>query len=128
MGVGGSFARRPRPHEVKAIVVGMHAMISHMRAAPLDKASARLRAIAAKLLWWKSAEDALADPIRLAGQIMTLGTWDDANFARRELGDDLFLTALRNPPPGVFDARSWRYWNLVFGIRPVPPLPTRRIP
>jgi hypothetical protein len=31
--------------------------------------------LAGKLLWWKTEEEALADPYRLACQIMTLGTW-----------------------------------------------------
>jgi hypothetical protein len=35
---------------------------------------------------------------------------------------------LEHPPPGVFDARSWAYWNLVLAGRPpAPPLPTRAV-
>ena len=88
----------------------------------------QLRATAVKLLWWKTEEEALADPCRLAGQIMTLGTWDDVLLARAELGDECFRAALVQSPPGVFDARSWNYWHLVYGIVPVPPLPARRLP
>ena len=43
-------------------------------------------------------------------------------------GADLFRQALWAPPAGVFDARSWNYWHLVFDITPVPPLPTRTFP
>jgi hypothetical protein len=30
---------------------------------------------------------------------------------------------LDHPPPGVFDQRSWAYWNLKFQRWPAPPLP-----
>jgi hypothetical protein len=90
--------------------------------------SPRLRAVATKLFWWKTADEALAEPLRFACQVMTFGTWDDALLARAELGDDLFRSALRKAPPGVFDVRSWNYWHLVFGMTPVPALPERRFP
>lgn len=88
-------------------------------------ASPGFREIARKLIWWKSVDEALQDPIRLACQVMTYGTWNDVLLARRELGDELFKRALRNAPAGVFDERSWNFWHLVFGMLPVPPLPTR---
>ena len=56
---------------------------------------------------------------------MTLGTWDEVLAVRRELGDELLKSALRDAPAGVFDARSWNYWHLVFDMTPVPPLPKR---
>ena len=65
--------------------------------------------------------EALADPYRLACQIMTLGTWDDVLLARAELTDDLFKAALRQAPPGVMDARSWNYWHLVLESFPFRP-------
>ena len=42
------------------------------------------------------------------------------------LGD--FEKALDDPYPGIFDHRSWTYWNLRYHHEPVPPLPKRRIP
>ncbi len=99
-----------------------------MRIEPLRGASPTLRSIAAKVVWWKTEEQALADPIHLACRIMTYGTWNDVVLARAEMGDELWETALRSAPPGLFDVRSWNYWNLVFGFVPVPPLPTRRFP
>jgi len=88
---------------------------------------AELRQIAQKLVWWKSETDALEDPIRFVSQVMTLGTWKDVELVRATLGDEVFLAALQNPPPGVFDARSWNYWHLVFGISPIPDLPVRAL-
>jgi hypothetical protein len=99
-----------------------------MSTQPPAQASDALRAIARKLLWWKTEEEALANPYRLACQIMTLGTWEETLFARAEMTDELFKAALRRAPPGVMDARSWNYWHLVFEMVPVPPLPSRQIP
>lgn len=86
-----------------------------------------MRAVAAKLVWWKAPEEALSDPIDFACRVMTLGTWDDIVLVRQELGDELLKQALRQPRPGIFDARSWRYWHLVFDITPEPPLPKRNL-
>jgi len=86
-----------------------------------------LRPIAAKLVWWKPPEEVLGDPADFACRVMTLGTWSDVLAARRVLGDDVLRAALRSPTPGVFDARSWRYWHLVFNRTPIPPLPKRNL-
>jgi hypothetical protein len=95
---------------------------------PADVDSKQLRAIARKVLWWEPDDVAAKNPKRLACQVMAIGTWDDVLATRRILGDDLLRDALRDAPPGVFDARSWNYWHLVFGITPIPPLPARSIP
>ena len=83
--------------------------------------------IARRLFWWKSPEEALSAPIRFVSQVMTFGTWDDIQVALAEFGEDAFRAALDSPPAGVFDARSWNYWHLVFGRTPVPPLPERAL-
>ena len=82
--------------------------------------------IARKLIWWKPADEALQDTVRLLCQVMTYGTWKDVLLARSELGDEQFKAALRRAPAGIFDERSWNFWHLVFDMRPVPPLPTRK--
>jgi len=41
------------------------------------------------------------------------------------VGKDEFREVLDKAPPGVFDVRSWAYWNLKCGRQPTPPLPTR---
>ncbi len=56
---------------------------------------------------------------------MALGTWDDIVAVRQVYGDDALRALLVDPPPGVFDPRSWHYWHAVFGIDPVPSLPRR---
>ena len=87
-----------------------------------------LQRLARRLFWWKSPAEALADPRRFLTQVMTLGTWDDVQVARRYWTEEDFHAVLRDPSPGVFDARSWSYWHCVLGVEPVPPLPRRRLP
>jgi hypothetical protein len=84
-----------------------------------------LQCIARKLFWWKLPEEALADTIRFAAQVMTYGNWEDVQTAKAELGEEVFRQTLLKPPPGVFDARSWVYWHHYFRIDPIPPLPKR---
>jgi hypothetical protein len=87
-----------------------------------------LLAIARRLIWWLPPEEALDFPDRFLAQVMTLGTWDDVRHLWGRLGRERFRQVLINPPPGVFDQRSWHYWHHVFRIHPVPPLPQRQIP
>ncbi len=87
-----------------------------------------LERLARRMFWWKTPTEALAWPRRFLAQVMTLGTWDDLHVARRYWTEADFRAVLLDPPPGVFDARSWSYWHCVFGIEPVPPLPWRRLP
>jgi len=89
--------------------------------------SPRLHQIAQRVCWWQSADESLRDPVRFACHVMTHGLWNDVLVARRELGDELFKRALQNASAGVFDARSWNYWHLVFGLKPVPPMPSRNL-
>ena len=84
--------------------------------------------LTAKTIWWKTPEEALADPHRLLAQVMALGTWEDVQIAKQHWSVDDFIAVLKNPPPGVFDRRSWQYWHCVLEVTPVPPLPTRRLP
>ena len=83
-----------------------------------------LHKVARRLLWWKTPEAALTDTHRLLAQVMTYGALSDVQVALERYGRTAFLETLLHAPPGVFDARSWRYWHLMFA-RPVPPLPVR---
>lgn len=87
----------------------------------------RMDELAAKLIWWKSPEEAIADQPRLLAQAMTLGNWEEMEFVRSVYGDDALRAVLADAPAGVFDLRSWSYWHARFGIAPAPPLPRRRL-
>jgi hypothetical protein len=86
-----------------------------------------IESIARRVVWFESPAEAIADPIRFVAYAMTYGDNSDVNELRRYLSDDDLRNALRNAPPGVFDPRSWAYWNLKFGRYPTPPMPERQI-
>jgi hypothetical protein len=96
------------------------------RRSPLD-ADPRVRDLASRLIWWKDPDAALADPRRFLAQAMTDANLIDMTYLRSVVGDETLLDALRHPPAGVFDRRSWTFWHVKLGLMPVPPLPERRL-
>ncbi|HTU33684.1 MAG TPA: hypothetical protein VMF66_07770 [Candidatus Acidoferrum sp.] len=90
--------------------------------------SPELRAVAERVMWFETAEDALLSTERFLAYLMTHGTLEELLIARKYFSSEEFDRTLRNAPPGIFDPRSWNYWNLVYKHVPVPPLPKRVIP
>jgi hypothetical protein len=89
-------------------------------------ATPELRAVARRVVWFEAPDAALADPLHFLAHVMTWGTPEDLAALRGVVSPEAFREVLDNPPPGIFDARSWAYWNLVLaGRSPPPPLPTR---
>jgi hypothetical protein len=88
-------------------------------------ATPELLAVARRVIWFKDPVEALADPILLLAHVMTYGTPEDLAALQGEAGKDEFREVLDHAPSGIFDRRSWAYWNLICGRRPVPPLPER---
>jgi len=87
-----------------------------------------LDAVAIRVIWFETADEALRYPHRFLAYLMTYGTLEEILIVRKYFTDADFKAALENPPAGVFDIRSWSYWNSVYGRDPVPPLPERIIP
>ena len=87
-----------------------------------------LLAVAENVIWFKPPEAALANKVDFLCHVMTYGSLDDVLTAEEHFSLADFRTALENAPPGVFDPRSWTYWNLVCGRDPLPPMPSRKIP
>ena len=85
-----------------------------------------LLAVAGRVVWFKPASEALADPVHFLAHVMTYGTVEDLRALEGAAGPNEFREALDNAPPGVFDARSWAYWNLKCGRVPAPPMPARK--
>ena len=85
-----------------------------------------LLAVAERVVWFKPPSEALADPIHFLAHVMTYGTVEDLGALQGIAGADQFQEVLDNAPPGVFDVRSWAYWNLKCGRTPAPPLPVRK--
>lgn len=90
-----------------------------------QKVMTGLEAVAARLIWWKSPREGIKDRRRFLAQVMAYGTVEDVLEARKYFSDDDFIQVLNSPPPGVFDDRSWAYWNLMYDRYPPPPLPGR---
>lgn len=80
---------------------------------------------AERVVWFKEPAQSLADPIHFMAHVMTYGTMEDIIAAKNVVGDDGFTEVLNHPPAGIFDARSWAYWNTIYGREPIPPMPTR---
>ena len=95
------------------------------RALPHDDA---LLAVARRVVWYKPPAETLGDVPLFVAHLLTYSTPHDVEIARRYLSDADLRRALDLAPPGVFDARSWTYWNLILGRDPAPPMPVRVIP
>jgi len=91
-------------------------------------ATPELVELARRIIWFESPAQALADPVRFLAYLMTYCTVEDLAVARRYFSEADFREAIDHAPPGIFDERSWAYWNLMADRYPAPPLPTRRLP
>jgi hypothetical protein len=86
-----------------------------------------IEAIARRVIWFEEPPQAIADPIRFLAYVMTYGDEADMRLIRKHLSDDELREAIENAPAGIFDPRSWAYWNLKLGRYPTPPMPERTI-
>ena len=84
--------------------------------------------MARKYVWWQDPRLTLADPRLLIAQLMTLGTLDDVRWLIDQVPADKLRHVLREPPIGIFNERSWRFWHLRLDCRPIPALPVRLPP
>jgi hypothetical protein len=89
------------------------------------RVSAELARVARRVVWFKPPEEALEDPVFFLAHVMTYGMIEDIAMAEQNFTREDFRQALEQAPPGIFDGRSWSYWNVKFGRTPVPPRPKR---
>jgi hypothetical protein len=85
-----------------------------------------LQAVARRAVWFQPPDEALQDVVRFVAYVLTYGTHSDVSTLRRYISNDELREALDQAPPGIFDPRSWAYWNLKIDRYPAPPMPTRR--
>ena len=85
-----------------------------------------LALVARRMVCHEPPEQALAWPERFLSYVMTYGTASDIVTTEKYFEAAAFRRALENAPPGVFDGRSWAYWNTVLGRVPIPPMPKRK--
>ncbi len=84
--------------------------------------------VARRMVCHEKPEQTLAWPEMFLSYVMTYGMATDIATTEKYFTREDFLRALENAPPGIFDGRSWSYWNTVLGRVPVPALPKRKIP
>jgi len=87
-----------------------------------------LKLVAKRVVWFKTPEETLQEPKLFLAHLMTYGTLEDIATAMKYYADADFDLVLKDPPAGIFDRRSWNYWNLRFHHEPVPTLPQRTFP
>ena len=81
--------------------------------------------VARRVVWFMEPEETLADPVHFLAYVMTYGTAEDLKALKDIVSADEFCKVLDKAPPGIFDERSWAYWNLKCGHQPALPLPVR---
>ena len=86
-----------------------------------------LALVARRLVCHEPPEQTLRWPAMFLAYVMTYGTIQDLVTTEKYFTLEDFRQALENAPPGVFDARSWAYWNTIFKRVPVPPIPKRNL-
>ncbi len=87
-----------------------------------------LKSVARRVVWFDSPEHSLERKSYFISYLMTYGTDEDLEIARKYYSDADFMAALDDPAPGVYYRDSWVRWNLRNHRPPVPSLPKRRIP
>jgi hypothetical protein len=97
-----------------------------------EEGLACLRAMAPRYVWWKTPDEAMEYPGRVAAQVMNIGTWEDLTDTIEATGEDYLREVLQHAEAGQLDARSWHYWHYrlglaEYGVKPVPPMPIRRV-
>ena len=81
--------------------------------------------IARRVVWFEPPDRAIANTVRFLAYVMTYGDIVDMNAIRRQLSEADLREVIENAPAGIFDPRSWAYWNLKLGHYPPPPMPER---
>ena len=83
--------------------------------------------VAENVVWFKEPTETLNAPIHFLSYAMRYGTdLDLIALEKSAIGLDHCREALDHALAGVFDPRSWAYWNLKCGRTP-PPLPVRNL-
>jgi hypothetical protein len=90
-----------------------------------------LKKLAPTYVWWKTPEEAMLYPDRVAAQVMDRGMWNDVIEMIEATGEDYLRDVLTNAEIGQLNPRSWHYWHYRLGLAeygkvPVPPMPVRK--
>lgn len=75
-----------------------------------------LENFARKYVWWKTLDQALANPVQIVAQVMNIGDWTDVCRLLDAMGDEALRDVIRHAEAGMFNERSWNYWHHRLGI------------
>ena len=84
--------------------------------------------IARRVVWFEPPETPLSEPVRFMAYAMAHALPEDMAVILDHVGQVGLREAVENAPPGIIDARSWAYWNLMADIEPALPMPLRHLP
>lgn len=85
-----------------------------------------LALVARRVVCYDPPGQSLQDDANFLAHVMTYGTTRDLETVEKYFSAEDFRRALQDARPGVFDRRSWAYWNTVLGRIPAPPMPKRK--
>jgi hypothetical protein len=75
-----------------------------------------LLAVAKRIFWFATPEEAPEFPKRFLTYAMTYASDEDIEILRKYFSDDDFKATLGDPAPGIFDQSSWVKWNELFRL------------
>jgi len=82
--------------------------------------------VSRRCVWYKTPAEAVGEPEHFVAHVLTYGTHEDVKALRKFVSDDDLREAMNNAPSGIYDGRSWSYWQLkLFGRYDPPPMPSR---
>lgn len=82
--------------------------------------------VARRVVWFAEPTIALSNPLHFISHVLVYGTISDLHVLWKFVDKSDLKEILDNAPPGIFDIRSWVYWNLMCGRDSPPPLPQRK--
>ncbi len=81
--------------------------------------------VARRVEWFTEPVKALSNPIHFISHVLVYGTVSDLHVLWKVIDKADIKEVLDQAPPGIFDIRSWVYWNLICDRDPAPPLHQR---
>lgn len=87
-----------------------------------------LEKVARRVVWFTPPKDALREPYHFVAHVLTYGLPEDVAILLRYISREDLKDAIIGAPPGIWDSRSWAYWNVMIGRYPTPPMPKRMLP
>src|SRR5260370_10223932 len=90
--------------------------------------SDELLAVAKRIFWFATPEEALEFSKRFLTYAMTYASDEDIEILRKYFNHDDFRAALDDPAPRIFDRSSWPKCDERYNRTPAPPLPSSKLP